>query len=257
MDRKKFQNMFQEMDDYLLASLCDDIELCEEIEFPVYSKYFYPPQLCKKISEMNIGGIGFVLCGLNNDCEKNMIAILPRDYPVEQLYFPVKYFKITNKSKFKEPEHKHYLGTIMSLGIKRELMGDLVVEGNCCYGVVMEDVFTYLSENLTEIGRNPVEIEEITAENIPQLKYEEIVDSVSSIRLDNIVSVMINNSRGKSLELIESGEVSVNYIVEKEKNKSIKEGDIITIRRRGKFVFERIMGENKKGKIRVVVKKFI
>lgn len=121
----------------------------------------------------------------------------------------------------------------------------------------MEDVFTYLVENLTEIGRNPVEIEEITAENIPQLKYEEIVDSVSSIRLDNIVSVMINNSRGKSLELIESGEVSVNYIVEKEKNKSIKEGDIVTIRRRGKFIFERIMGENKKGKIRVVVKKFI
>ncbi len=45
--------------------------------------------------------------------------------------------------------------------------------------------------------------------------------------------------------------------MEKEKNKSIKEGDIVTIKRRGKFVFERIMGENRKGKIRVVVKKFI
>ncbi len=257
MDRKKFQNMFTEIDDFLLGAICDDIELCEEIDYPVYSKYFYPPQLCKKISELNIGGIVFSLCGLNEECEKNMIGVLPKDFPKEELYFPVKYFKITNKSKFKDLEHKHYLGTIMSLGIKRELMGDLIVEENSCYGVISDEIFDFLVENLKEVGRNPVLVEEINKEEIPQLKFEEIVDSVSSIRLDNIVSAMINNSRSRALELIESGEVSVNYLIEKEKNRGLKEGDIITIRKKGKFIFDKVLGENKKGKIRVLIKKFI
>lgn len=257
MDRKKFQNMFNEIDEFLLGAICDDIELCEEIDYPVYTKYFYPPQLCKKISDLNIGNIIFSLCGIGEECEKNMIAVLPKDFSKEELYFPIKYFKITNKSKFKELEHKHYLGTIMSLGIKREFLGDLIVEDKCCYGVISEEIFEFLVENLKEVGRNPVTVEEITKEEVPQLKFEELIDSVSSIRLDNIVAVMINNSRSRGLELIEAGEVSVNYSVEKEKNRSLKEGDIITIRKKGKFIFEKILGENKKGKIRVLIKKFI
>lgn len=257
MDRKKFQNMFKEVDDILLGAICDDIELCEEIEYPVYSKYFYPPQLCKGVSQLVLGDMVFELCGLTKGCEKNMIAVLPKEFSKEDLLFPVKYFKILNKSKFKELEHKHYLGTIMSLGIKRELMGDLIVEGNCCYGVISEDIFSFLVDNLKEIGKNPVTIEEVEAHEIPELKFVEIVDSISSIRLDNIVSAMINNSRSKALELIEAGDVSVNYTVEKEKNRVLKEGDIVTVRKIGKFVFDKILGENKKGKIRINLKKFI
>lgn len=248
--------MFPEIDEFLLGAICDDIELCEEIDYPVYSRYFYPPQVCKKISELSIGNIGFFLCGLNENCEKNMIVVVPKGYPQDELYFPLKYFKITNKSKFKELEHKHYLGTIMSLGIKRELMGDLIVEGESCYGVVNEEIFEFLLENLKEVGRNPVILEEVKKESIPELKFKELVDSISSVRLDNIVSVMINNSRSKGLELIENGDVSVNYTVEKEKNKPLKEGDIVTIRKKGKFIFEKILGENKKGKVRVLIKQF-
>lgn len=248
--------MFPEIDEFLLGAICDDIELCEEIDYPVYSRYFYPPQVCKKISELSIGNVEFFLCGLNENCEKNMIAVVPKGYPQEELYFPLKYFKITNKSKFKELEHKHYLGTIMSLGIKRELMGDLIVEEESCYGVVNEEIFEFLLDNLKEVGRNPVILEEVKKESVPELKFKELVDSISSVRLDNIVSVMINNSRSKGLELIENGDVSVNYTVEKEKNKSLKEGDIVTIRKKGKFIFERILGENKKGKVRVLIKQF-
>lgn len=249
--------MFVEIDEFLIGAICDDIELCEEIEYPVYSKYFYPPQVCKKLSQIEYREYNFSLCGISEGCEKNMIAVKPKDFPQEELYFPVKYFKVTNRSKFKELEHKHYLGTIMSLGIKRELMGDLIVEDDSCYGIVSEEIFDFLVDNLKEVGRNPVTVEEVNRNQVPSLKFEELVDSVSSVRLDNIVSVMINNSRSKGLELIEAGEVSVNYVVDKEKNSTLKEGDIVTIRKKGKFIFEKILGENKKGKIRVLIKRFI
>ena len=103
-------------------------------------------------------------------------------------------------------------------------MGDLIVEDDSCYGIVSEEIFDFLVDNLKEVGRNPVTVEEVDRSQVPSLKFEELVDSVSSVRLDNIVSVMINNSRNKGLELIETGEVSVNYVVDKEKNSTLKEG---------------------------------
>ena len=205
----------------------------------------------KRICGVDLGSDTIKICDKNQKkllCEKNMIAVKPKDFPQEELYFPVKYFKVTNRSKFKELEHKHYLGTIMSLGIKRELMGDLIVEDDSCYGIVSEEIFDFLVDNLKEVGRNPVTVEEVNRNQVPSLKFEELVDSVSSVRLDNIVSVMINNSRSKGLELIETGEVSVNYVVDKEKNSSLKEGDIVTIRKKGKFIFEKILGRIKKEK---------
>ncbi len=257
MDRKKFQNMFTEVDEFLIAAICDDIELCEEIEYPVYSKYFYPPQICKKLSELNLRNIEFILCGLNENCEKNMVAITPKSFPKDELMFPVKFFKITNKSKFKPLEHKHYLGTIMSLGVKRELIGDLIVEGNICYGIADDEIFNFLSTNLTEIAKNPVTFEESDEEEIPEFKFQEITDSVSSLRLDNIIAAAINNSRSKSLELIEAGEVSINYTVSKDKSLLLKEGDIISVKKKGKFIFDKLIGENKKGKYKVLIKKFV
>ena len=256
MDRKKFQNMFSEIDEFLIATLCDDIELCENIDYPVYTKYFFPPQLCKKVSDMSIGNIRFALCGLNENCEKNMIGIYPEEYK-DILEFPVRYFKITNKSKFKALEHKDYLGSIMGLGIKRELMGDLIVEEDSCYGIAGEEIYAVIKEKFDIVGRNPVEIEEIDRSSIPQSKFEEINETVSSLRLDNMVSAVANLSRTKGLDLINNGDVSINYVQVRDKSAEIKEGDIITIRKNGKYIFEKQNGESKKGKLRIFVKKFV
>lgn len=257
MDRKKFQNMFQEIDEFLIASICDDIELCEEIDYPIYSRYFYPPQITNKLKDYNIGKICFAFCGLTEGCEKNMLAILPEGYSDEDLNFPIKFFKIINKSKFKELEHKHYLGTILSLGIKRELLGDLIVEENICYGVTTDEIYDLIVENIKEIAKNPVEIEEIASNDVPNLRFEDIIDSVASLRLDNIVPILTNTSRSVSTEFIDTGDVTVNYVIEKEKSRVVKEGDIITIRKKGKFIFSKVVGENKKGKLRILLKKFI
>lgn len=255
MDRKKFKTSFEGIDEFLIASLCDDIELCEQIEYPVYTKYFYPPQITKKILDMTIGNLRFEKYGLNDDCEKNILAIYPSEFK-EILDFPVVFFRVQNKSKFKTLAHKDYLGSILGTGIKRELLGDLIVEDDSCYGIATEESFKIIEEKLDVVGRNPVEIYKITKEEIPQMKYEEISTTVTSLRLDNIVPSIINLSRSKALELIESGFVSVNYSVEKDKSRIIKEKDVITIYKKGKYVFIKQSGENKKGKLRININKF-
>lgn len=255
MDRKKLQSLFSEIDSTLIGSFCDDIELCQQIDYPVYTKYFYPPQFWSRLNNIN-EGVEFETVGLNDSCEKRMIGIIPKDFDREFLEFPVKYFKIINSSKFKELEHKHFLGTIMSLGIKREILGDLIVKNGVCYGIINEELFDFLVDNLKEIGKTPVKIEEIKFQEIPESEFIDIVESVASMRFDVIVSALGNFSRNDGSEKIEAGEVLLNYGVEKEKSRVIKEKDIISIRKKGKFIIESILGETKKGKTRILAKKF-
>lgn len=255
MDRKKLQSLFSEIDSTLIGSFCDDIELCQQIDYPVYTKYFYPPQFWSRLNSIN-EGVEFETVGLNDSCEKRMIGIIPKDFDREFLEFPVKYFKIINSSKFKELEHKHFLGTIMSLGIKREILGDLIVKNGVCYGIINEELFDFLVDNLKVIGKTPVEIFEIDSREIPESEFIDIVESVASMRFDVIVSALANLSRNEGSEKIEAGEVLLNYNMEKEKSKIIKEKDIISIRKKGKFVIESVLGETKKGKIRILAKKF-
>lgn len=255
MDRKKLQSLFSEIDSTLIGSFCDDIELCQQIDYPVYTKYFYPPQFWSRLNSIN-EGVEFETIGLNDSCEKRMIGVIPKDFDREFLEFPVKYFKIINSSKFKELEHKHFLGTIMSLGIKREILGDLTVKNGVCYGIINEELFDFLVDNLKEIGKTPVKIEEIKFQEIPKSEFIDIVESVASMRFDVIVSALGNFSRNDGSEKIEAGEVLLNYGVEKEKSRVIKEKDIISIRKKGKFIIQSILGETKKGKTRILAKKF-
>lgn len=256
MERKKIQTLFQDEESHLAGAICDDIELCQQKDYPVYS-VFYPPHIVKKICEINIDGVNVTFLGLKELCEKKMIAFYPTSVGENELFFPVKFFRVENKSKFKSLEHKDYLGAILSLGIKRELLGDLIIDDNYCYGIATEEVFDLIALNLTSVGKNPVEVQEIEREEVPELKYENVIDTVSSLRLDNIVPILIKNSRSFSLNIIQNGEVKVNYEIEKSKNKVLKTGDVITIKKIGKFILYELLGKTKKDKIKVFIKKFI
>ena len=246
MNRKKLQSVFPDIDEFLVGAICDDIELCEEIDYPVYSRYFYPPNFWTRLENLNLG-VKFSFLGINDSCEKKMIGVYPKDFDSAMLSFPVKYFKIANGSKFKELEHKHYLGSIMSLGLKREILGDLIVKDGICYGIKQDEMFTFLKENLKMIGKIPVEAEEIISGDIPETEFKELVESIASLG---------NFSRNNAIEALEAGDVALNYNTDKDKSRVVKERDIISIRRKGKFLIDSVLGESKKGKIRILIKKF-
>jgi RNA-binding protein YlmH len=255
MDRKKFINNFPNEDEFFLASLCDDIELCEEIDYPVFSKFFYPPQIWSKLCSKSISNISFSALGINENSERKIIAIFPKECE-SFLNFPIEYFKIDGTNKFKELLHKDFLGTIMSLGIRREYLGDLVVKDNICYGIIMDNLFSLLQDEIKFVGNIPVKISKIPTSEIPTSAFEEIVETVSSLRLDAIITALTNGSRTLANDFLNAGLVALNYNIEKEKSKFIEVGDIISIRKRGKFILEKILGESKKGKTRLLFKKF-
>lgn len=257
MDKKTFLSLFKESDEYMLSSLWENIELVGDIEVPVFTKEFYPPVIWNYLEKNNINGLKFICRGLNSEAEKRNIMIAPKDYDTEDMEFPVVYFKIDGQNKFRELQHKDFLGTIMSLGIKRELMGDLIVKNSVCFGVIMEEKYGIIESRVEKIGNVPVKIEKISSENIPESEFKSETLLVSSLRLDSFVSAVTGLSRQKSVDELEKGNIFLNYNMVRDKSSEIKEGDTLTIKKTGKFRFEEIAGESRKNKIRIKIKKFI
>ena len=230
------------------------IKLMEKIDTVVYSNEFFSLNEINKIQKAKIN---YSLKGLNEDSEKKVIAFYPKDFPEEYLNFPVKYFKIIKKSKFINLEHKHYLGNILGLGIKREILGDLIVKNDECYGIILENMFDFLKENLLRINSSPVEIIEIGENEVPQNEFKELNIRLSSLRLDSLVSELTNLSRASSVNYIDLGNVQVNYEIQRGKSYRISVGDTVIIKKYGKFRIEEENGLTKKDKVKLIVRKYI
>lgn len=257
MDKKKFKNHFIGEDEGVVSNLYDKIELCKKIDGIVYTDIFFPPQIWSKLIEIEVElGLLVEVSGLSIESEKKMVAF--KSYCSDEiLEFPLKLIVIKNNSKFNRLEHRHYLAGILSTGIKREKLGDLIVENENCYTAISVGLFDFLKMNLLAVGKSKVGIEEVGKRTIPQYKFEVKEYLISSCRLDVIVSELIKGSRNEALKLINSSQVMVNYIFNTNKSLTVKDRDVISIRKHGKYIFIGSGGETKKGKIKGKFKKYI
>ena len=161
-----------------------------------------------------------------------------------------------NKGKY---EHRNYLGALMKLGIKREKVGDILVDENGADIIIHKDILKFSKSNLLELTRfQKAKLEEINLKDIRKvnIEKEQIKITVSSMRLDNVVAELAKCSRNKAQELLIQERVLVNFETNTKPSKEIKENDLITIRGKGRYQICEILGNSKKGKIIIKVEKF-
>ncbi len=148
-------------------------------------------------------------------------------------------------------EHKNYLGTIMSFGLTRERIGDIIVYKDKAYIIVLKENAEYIKTELKQEKRfkkAKIGIIDINKIEPKPIEFEGIKISVNSLRLDNIISEVLKTSRKIAQEQIEQEKIFINYEVETKNTKALKEKDILVIRGNGKYIIEEFLGENKKRK---------
>ena len=255
MKKEKFLELFPKDAVNEARKLYNYFETAEKYEINIFTEEFYTPNFWKRLGA-RIGGMNVKTCGLTEISERRQILF--ENYEDNEVKYPNKILNIKNLSKFKKQEHKDYLGSILGLNIKRELLGDILVYENGAYVIVSEKISDYLLNNLEQIGRTPCEVS-VTDDmkELPEIEFQEIIIRVNSERLDSVVSELVNISRGSASEAVESGNIMLNYIVQKRKDKNVDISDIITIRQHGKFIFSADLGMTKKGKKKLLFKKYI
>ena len=257
MDKSYFLNSINYGDKNIISSLFTKMQIAEKTNKIVFTNDFVSPDVWNQIS---------VLCenyrvksfanGIFKDADRRMVAFSSFEEPI---IYPITLLKISNKSKFSSLEHKDYLGAIMSLGIKREKLGDLITEDATCYATVCSDISNYIIANLSSISNCPCEAQEhdYLLQDLPKRKFQQKVVISTSLRLDGIISAICNVSRNNSVELIVSGKVLVNYFQCLKKDKVVKSNDTLTIRGYGKYMVYDIIGTTQKDRLKVAIKQYI
>ena len=201
-----------------------------------------------------------------DEAERTVAVFVPSFFGIENIneYFsenpddcPVCLIKIS-KDRFSSLTHRDYLGSLMGLGIKRETVGDIIVRENCTFVFALKGISRYICENLTKAGRGTVKCEICS---LGEFVYDEgetetVFASVASLRLDSVVSSAFNLSRTNSSLAVKSGLVYVNSQQIFKNDYPLKENDKVVLRGKGKVILEEIIGESKKGRIHINIKKF-
>lgn len=207
----------------------------------------------------------YVLYGGFEDAERKILILYPEDYTIEMV--EKNYSKIIQVIRITLPEeeegkysHRNYLGGIVKLGMRREKVGDILVSDYGADILVKEETAESLKQELgtlTRFQNAKIEIVELSELKKQEIKLEELSIIVPSLRLDNFVSDLARTSRSKAVEIINSERVFINGQNEMKASKQIKEGDIITIRGKGRFVIKEFGGNTRSGRTIVKVEKYV
>lgn len=152
--------------------------------------------------------------------------------------------------------HQDILGTLYSLNISDEMFGDVVIWNNRYFIIILSSIDNYIKSNLTSIKNSKVDLIEKDPYYLKDYKqeYEECIIIVPSIRVDVIVSKIINSSRSNALEKIKNGDIYLNYELLTKPTYMLKENDIFSIRKYGKYKF---LGEINRTKKESLVVKYL
>lgn len=174
--------------------------------------------------------------------------------------FPLCVIKISVRNeKFSDKlTHRDYLGAILNLGIDRSKTGDILVDFPNAYAFCKEETAEFITANLKKIKHTQVECNIVELQDFPiQQKCEEIRKSVASIRLDAIIAAAFGGSRSSLSNLITGEKVYVNGKLVCSNSYELHQGDIVSVRGYGKFRFREMQSQTKKGRIYVLLKKYI
>ncbi|MBQ7986280.1 MAG: hypothetical protein IJ304_03330 [Clostridia bacterium] len=242
-------------DDIFIKKIYDVIRLSEKYHTPKFSKFLDETQQAEIKNEGILEGITF---GGYENAERKIFGAFPDWQEPSFEDFPIAVLKITKKYE-KELNHRHYLGTILSLGIERNKIGDILPDENGATVFVLEDIAGFIKENITKIAGCGVEIDicDFGSVKIPEKRFELIDIVAASLRLDACLGAILKISRKDAKNLAISEKVSVNHLEAKSEDVKLGVGDLLSIRGFGRVEILEIGGKTRSDRVHITVKKFI
>ena len=205
-----------------------------------------------------LGGESISFFGGYEDAERCFFAALPDWCERDNTdIFPIVPLTIAFKGEY-NLSHRDFLGTLMSLGIKRECVGDILIEKGRAVVFLSRDIAEFVTINLEKVGGVGVSLQKGFSLPLPgQGSLCDFSDTVASLRLDCVVSALAGVSRSAACEMIEAGFVSVNSLLCEKITKAVAQNDKITLRGKGKFIIADVNDKSKKGRVILKYKKYV
>lgn len=204
---------------------------------------------------------GLVSFGGYENAERQMLVYLP-EYLDESALVEDDSPVVCLRATFYEgdsPSHRDFLGALMGAGIARETVGDICVGKGSCDFFVSTEIAPYILQNFTSAGRTRLHLEQISLSEVcvPEPEVKEIKDTVSSLRLDSIISSGFRIGRSAAAQYVTAGKAAIDGLPCVKPDKQVGAGAKISVRGMGKIKLKTVNGLTKKGRISVVIDRYV
>jgi RNA-binding protein YlmH len=209
-------------------------------------------QILKNVVGLN-PDVLYKFCGGSEFVERKRALLYPNYYEPSEDDFQLTLFHIEYPNKYVSIDHPQVLGSLMAMGLKRSKFGDILKEYDTIQVIVASEVAPFIELNLLSIGKAKVSLKPLPLNSMINVieHWNEETCTVSSLRLDVIISQAFNLSRTKSVPFIEGGRTKVNWRQVEEPAFECREGDIISVRGHGRIKILNIEGKTKREKWRI------
>ena len=261
MDRNNIEKIAQSAEDrLLLAKLWDKINAGIRKNILASTCFLSPREL--EMTRYLFGDLpGLIAFGGYEEAERKMLCWLP-EYLDESNLHDEDSPLVCLRAEFWDgdtPSHRDFLGALMGAGIARESLGDICVgKGNCDFFVTAE-IAPYILQNFTSAGRTRLHVQQIPLSevSIAEPEVKEIRDTVASLRLDSIISSGFRIGRSLAAQHIAAGKAAIDGLPCEKPDKTVAEGMKISVRGLGKIKLKSVNGQTKKGRISVVIDRYV
>lgn len=222
-----------------------------------YSDFLDPRE--QKIYQSIIGNNDqFVLrfFGGTRQAERKQAILAPFYETINKNDFPITVLQASYSTKFVSIEHRDVLGAFVSLGLQRKKIGDIVInkeQGNVQL-IVSQDIAEFVRLHLTSIKNATIQLNEISYDEVvePNLIWQSHQTTVSSLRLDVMIKHIYGFSRQLAGQAIQKGKVKVNFKTVEDPAFTVEEGDVFSLRGKGRSRLTEVLGVSKKEKWKIV-----
>jgi len=244
----------------LLAKVWDKINAGLRRNIPGNTCFLSPREL--EMTRYLFGDLeGLHTFGGYDGAERQMLIYLP-DYLDESAMYDEDSPLVCLRAKFYEgdsPSHRDFLGALMGAGIARDTVGDICVGNDSCDFFVTAEIASYILQNFVSAGRAKVSLTRISLSDVlvPEPEVKQIKDTLASLRLDSVISSGFRIGRSLASQYISAGKAAINGLPCEKPDKLVSEGDKISLRGMGKILLRSVGGQTKKGRISVVIDRYI
>lgn len=243
------EDLFPKDERIFLSSVYEKITNAENKGFPAFCDFCRDTEMAfLKGLLSSVGGFGFV--SKIKDAERQIPAV---NYEYASVPTDIILFEGISGS---DVSHRDILGSLMNLGIKRQKIGDILTDERV-FAEVKSEITPYILSTLGKIRNRNVNPVIYDGEVVKTFRFEECFYTVSSLRADCIVGAVLKMSRETAKNTVLSGQLLINSLPMEKPDEILKENDVMTVKGSGKFIFSEILGNTKKDRVKILIKKYI
>ncbi len=243
-----------------IAQVIDRAEQALKTWEVVCTDFLSPPEWAEAervFSRLN--DIQLLAFGGYPQAERKRIAIARIELPLDETQVELTALDISGNFLFDSATHRDFLGALLGNGLVRDKVGDVLVLGERgAQAIVVPELVDFLELNFNQVRSVPVKTRRVPLEELKvrEPKKKELTSTEASMRLDAIASAGFGMSRSKMVDLINSGDVRVNWREISSTSHALKSGDLIAIRGKGRIEIGEVM-VTKKDRYRIQMTRFV